>query len=114
MAKLTPVRNRAGELYGYAHWCPGCKQAHVFHTVKASDSAPVWSFDGNMEKPTFSPSMRQFLPARKDESGAIKRPEQTLCHYFLKAGELEFLKDSTGHDLRGKVPLPEFPEEGKQ
>lgn len=109
MSKLIPVSNRNGELYGYAHWCPGCKHAHVFHTIKASDSAPCWTFDGNMEMPTFSPSMREFYPEMKNPDGSVRRPEKTLCHYFLKDGEIEFLNDSTCHDLRGKIVLPDFP-----
>lgn len=109
MSKLVPCRNSEGVLYGYAHWCPGCGHAHVFHVVKASDSAPCWSFDGNMELPTFGPSMREYMPERKNADGSVRNPEKTLCHYFLKKGEIEFLGDSTEHQLRGKVPLPDFP-----
>lgn len=46
-------------------WCPGCDQRHHF-TVELLDPdwrrpdgqpEPVWQWDGNLESPTFSPSM---------------------------------------------------------
>jgi hypothetical protein len=52
-----------------------------------------WTFDGNSDKPTFSPSMN-----------IVGR-----CHYLLKEGMLQFLGDCN-HELAGKiVPLPELP-----
>lgn len=104
---LVEKRNRAGELYGYSHWCAGCRCVHTFHVV---GPGPVWTFNGNMEKPTFSPSMRYFIPARKDVVGKIIESEVTLCHYFLTDGEIDYLADSSDHELRGKHPLQPIPE----
>lgn len=88
--------------HGYAHWCPGCRIAHHFNVGGAS--GPQWTFDGNVELPTFAPSMRSFQPAMAG------RPEVTLCHYFLRAGVIEYLGDCA-HALKGKsVTLPDFPE----
>lgn len=98
---LVERRNRAGELYGYSHWCAGCRCVHTFHVV---GPGPVWTFNGNMERPTFTPSMRSFLPAHDG------KPEQTLCHYFLTDGEINYLTDSSDHELRGKHPLQPIPE----
>jgi hypothetical protein len=56
-----------------------------------------WSFDGNLEAPTFSPSIlvNPGLP-----SGAKGR-----CHSFIRAGRIEFLGDC-GHPLAGQtVPM---------
>ena len=94
MAKLT-----RGDLGGagkaYHFWCPGCEGYHRFD-VRTDGGRPSWSFDGNMERPTFSPSLLY--------------PEKTpRCHLFLKAGRIEFLADC-GHALAGKiVELPELP-----
>lgn len=51
----------------YTHvfvWCPGCDGVHsptieVFNDYKRSDGSPwpVWSFNQNLEKPTFEPSI---------------------------------------------------------
>jgi hypothetical protein len=46
-------------------FCPGCQQQHRFTVeilngsfTRADGSAkPVWTFDGNFERPTFTPSM---------------------------------------------------------
>lgn len=67
-------------------YCPGCQEAHLFEV-------PTWSFGGDYEKPTFSPSL--LLPGK--------------CHLYLQEGKITFLSDST-HELRGRViDLPEAP-----
>jgi len=57
-----------------------------------------WSFDGNFESPTFSPSLLntwQFVGGK---------PEKR-CHLFVKNGQIEYCSDST-HSLAGKtVPM---------
>ena len=92
---------------GYGHYCPGCRCAHIFWTML--DGKSRWAFDGNIEKPSFSPSMRSFLPAIP----ALNEPEVTLCHYILTAGVINFLPDSSDHSLRGNVPVPPFPADYK-
>lgn len=40
-------------------WCPGCDSMHPF-TVESDgqlNSGTTWSWDGNLERPTFSPSL---------------------------------------------------------
>lgn len=84
---------------GYIFWCPGCKCAHHVTT----DIEPAWHFDGDVNLPTFSPSVRVYRPAEKD------RAEETLCHLFLTKGNLLFLSDCK-HDLAGQtIPLPDLP-----
>lgn len=96
---------------GYSHWCPGCEQMHIL-----PDS---WTFDGNLEKPTFSPSfkhsgiLRPFVVGEwvgewvRDENG---NTIPFVCHYILTAGVLNFCGDCT-HALVGKsIPLPKLPE----
>jgi len=110
--KLKSVVNSKGQLVGYTHWCAGCRSRHMFNVSVPGEppSRPCWTFDGNMEKPTFSPSMRSYRPAC--EVDGVKYPEVTLCHYFLRAGEIEYLNDSTLHSLRGKHPLMDIPTDG--
>jgi hypothetical protein len=98
-----------GERSGFTHWCPGCDAAHEYVTErrdgKHDADHPVWTFNGNVESPTFSPSMRLFIPAHDG------LPMKTMCHYILTAGKIEFCIDSA-HALSGKiVPLPELPPE---
>ena len=96
---------------GFAHWCPGCEEVH-----RLPDS---WSFNGDLEKPTFAPSFKHsgircvFADGKwtgewvRDASG---NTVPYVCHYTLTAGQLQFCSDST-HALAGKtVPLPQLPE----
>ena len=79
-----------------------------------SDDAPdrpSWTFDGNMESPTFGPSIRCFTTETTDDNDKpLPHPvERTLCHYFIKAGKIEFCGDSP-HALAGRtVDLPDWP-----
>ena len=72
--------------------CPGCESV-----VRIKG----WVFDGNVEKPTFSPSVLTTMP---DGDGSY------VCHSFIRNGKIEFLLDCT-HALSGKtVDLPAIPE----
>lgn len=101
--KLRSVKSTYGgvERKAIAHWCPGCRHAHTIWTL--NPSRPEWQWDGNVETPTVSPSIRIFTPAHDGE------PERTNCHYFLKSGNIEFCSDSD-HAFAGQtVPLPDLP-----
>lgn len=88
-------------------WCPGCDYQHPFW-VQDPDKAPttddhVWTWDGNMDHPTFAPS----LLVHPDPNATPPRPR---CHSFLRAGRWEFLADSE-HELAGHtVDLPPLPD----
>lgn len=95
-SKLRSVKDTGGG-EGFAHWCPGCDGVHVIMFKRGSFPGPIWTYDGNAEAPTCSPSIRLF-----DKDG-------TICHYFLKGGEIDFCGDCR-HALSGtKVPLPVWP-----
>jgi hypothetical protein len=101
------VHGQTQEPMGWAHWCPGCKHEHVFYI----EYGPVrWTFDGNLEQPTFKKSMLIYTPERKDDAGKVVRQQITRCHYHLVAGWLHFCKDSP-HFAGKKMPLPDLPPE---
>lgn len=101
-------------------WCPGCEvrddglesvMSGGLHMLAVSGDAtdhPVWGFDGNLQKPTLTPSIKTSIP---DPSGIPGKPPLFVCHSFLKAGVFQFLNDST-HKYKGKkvpmVPLPDW------
>ena len=92
--KLLHLSSATGEVYVF--WCPGCQETHVFTT--RYQGRPSWQFDGNLEEPTFSPSL--LYPDKKPR-----------CHLFLRKGILEYLGDCD-HPLAGQqVPLSELPPE---
>lgn len=88
-------------------YCPACKTYHeVNHT---------WSFNGNYEAPTFSPSVRVTSGHyNKRGIGACwctfnkEHPESpapftcSLCHLFVTDGKIQYLDDCS-HELAGQT-----------
>jgi hypothetical protein len=75
--------------------CPGCDRQHGY---RIKGAGPVWNWNGDMERPTFSPSLLVTYPA-------MEGVPQRTCHLFLTDGKLQFLSDCT-HALAGQtVPL---------
>ena len=80
--------------------CPACGFEHSFNVDlenHGKHSNDVWSFDGDYEKPTFSPSMGWNLQKTYEH--------HPVCHSFVKNGVWEYLNDCT-HGMAGrKVPM---------
>ena len=96
---------------GYVHWCPACNEAHYIAVHKPLANGASWTFDGNVDAPTFNPSVRVEIPEHSYADGEGGRRYHPLerCHYFIRSGHIEFCGDCT-HALAGKtVPLPEWP-----
>lgn len=96
--------------HGYMHWCPGCKHLHHINVEVPCKNGAVWKFDGNIERPTFDPSVNHLTP-KVDAEGDPIIPYQwePLCHYFIKKGQIQYCGDSK-HQYRGQtIPLPELP-----
>jgi hypothetical protein len=74
MAKVLDLKRPNGEFGAHAIYCKGCDNYHAF------DSG--WTFNGDYEKPTFSPSMlvNQSHPERR-------------CHSFVTDGKIQYLSD---------------------
>lgn len=68
-------------------WCPGCGEPHG---VPFEGARSNWTFDGNVEAPTLSPSL------------LVRHGDERRCHLFVRAGKLQFLGDST-HHLAGQT-----------
>lgn len=100
---------------GFHHWCDGCKELHILPMYGG------WTFNGNLDKPTFSPSFKhEGLRIETDEKTGkwtgewLKddqgKPIPYICHYVLTNGILNYCSDST-HEMAGKsVSLPPLPE----
>lgn len=74
--------------------CPACGSHHAIAVQPGPQPGPVWEWNGSLETPTCSPSVRHRWP------GADGREFQ--CHYFIKEGRLHYCTDST-HELAGKT-----------
>mgnify|MGYP003386221911 CR=1 FL=1 len=94
----------AGESHeAYTFYCPGCEHTHIYYVKwgeRSKQQSPTWNFNGNMERPTFTPSL-----LNKCDWGAFKENPQ-ICHLFLTNGILEFCSDSTHKYAGQKIPLP--------
>ena len=107
--KLTKVDEKEGEAYTFD--CPGCRMSHVIyvsyspdHQARRGSNEPRWGFNGDLEKPTFTPSLLVRWDYSKEEHGFV---EKNVCHSFIRNGNIEFLTDCT-HKLSGKTaPLSE-------
>lgn len=91
--KVYKVINKKRELLGYSFHCPGCGYQHCYHTEKPNPIGAIWTFNGDLEKPTFKDS----LLVNKSREGGYP-----LCHLFVTDGEIRFLSDCT-HKLAGQT-----------
>lgn len=109
---------------GLSFFCPGCKHAHRIQ--HGEGPGPRWGWNGNAEKPTFTPSvlvrgirddMDEATQAAYDAlgpsqiRGAIDDPRfRSVCHTFVTDGRIQFLGDCT-HSLAGQtVDMSPWPE----
>jgi hypothetical protein len=89
----------------YMFHCPGCDNGHIFH-CRTDGGQPSWDFNGNLERPTFSPSIKL--------DGHLGHGKFGTCHSYVRDGRIEFLSDCT-HDLAGRsVELPTAAEIGRR
>ena len=82
MPKAERINRQNGEFGGYTIYCQGCKTHHVFDKR--------WTFNGDFEKPTFSPSM------------LVNKDKPNRCHSFVRDGKIQFLDDCF-HELKGQT-----------
>lgn len=114
MERISAKLARVGRVDGYwtpgqvAHWCPACNSLHPFALETRNHSGAIWTWDGDVDRPTFSPSMNIRIGPINPNGDAEER-HIDVCHYFLRGGRIEFLGDCT-HAMRGQtVDLPDMP-----
>lgn len=100
-----------------AFWCPGCEELHQVRVRPAP--SPSWDFNGDYDRPTFSPSILvrtgHYVPGHKAgdncwctfcaEDKADGNPPGfscKQCHSFVRDGHIQFLGDCS-HALAGKT-----------
>ncbi len=85
---------------GWMIRCPACNW-HEFPKVGRPGAS--WTFNGDLERPTFSPSMNELIngPGPHHNSEVPTR----RCHFIVTYGQIQFCGDCT-HELNGKtMPL---------
>lgn len=105
---LTAITGAEGKAFLF--YCPACGNSHFF-AVNAS-RGPSWNFDGKMDAPTFTPSLKigGTEPITDDEHAAIMRGEKIVprprcCHLNVTAGKITYHGDCT-HKMSGQtIPM---------
>lgn len=104
-AKLIDVDDNGVYYQSLAFVCPGCalrengrwSGLHMI-PVNTDKKSPSWDWNGDLEKPTLSPSI------------LTNGHSSFVCHSFLTDGVFNFLTDST-HPLSGQqIPIPDLPD----
>ena len=92
------LKHKGQDWLGFDVRCPGCKYDHrimVNYGIQSEKQEPKWTFNNNLDKPTFSPSL---LCREIDEQNNVKY----VCHSFIRDGQWQYLSDCT-HLLAGKT-----------
>lgn len=72
-------------------YCPACNRNHEIGIKNAEFPQPIWGFNDDYNKPTFTPSINV---VSGDENG------KTICHSFVTDGKIQYLDDCT-HSMAG-------------
>lgn len=120
--KLKRAESPAGGGTTYVFFCPGCKDHHQVWV--GQPGRPSWEFNGDMGRPTFSPSLLITTGCKTSRHKPgdncwctynAENPDQPApfkcerCHSFVRDGRIQFLTDCT-HALAGQtVDLPDLP-----
>lgn len=83
----------------YAVWCEGFQCNHIIPTIKSEWATIIWEFNGDLEKPTFTPSVRISYEEPDELNGPRK---DRCCHFFITNGMIQYLSDCT-HEYAGKT-----------
>lgn len=90
--RVVPWLDRAPDqplrpkLVGVVFDCPGCGCAHAISTTGKNDVGAQWSWNGNYERPTITPSI------------LYRKVNEVTCHSTITNGVIKFLPDCT-HSL---------------
>lgn len=96
--------------WGYTQYdfhCPGCGHKHTY-VVAGPGTGPRWQFNGDVNKPTFTPSLLNRWGRHADPTWQEPEdPEPSMgwsgtCHLYVTNGQIQYLGDCS-HDLAGKT-----------
>lgn len=92
-------------------FCPGCQEFHAVYLADDHYSGPTWTWNGDVNFPTITPSI--MIKTGKHVDPSWEEPEgekewSTICHSLITNGYIHFVTDST-HGLAGtSIALPEL------
>lgn len=77
----------------YVFWCPACRNTHCINV--GGDWKVNWEFNGNAERPTFTPSVKNTWDNQEENL-------HLCCHFNITDGRIIYHGDCT-HELAGKT-----------
>lgn len=95
-------------VHTYLFWCPGCNKSHPYRVARhpnEPEHTPVWGFNGDLERPTFTPSLLVFPSAPRPDGSVYQR----RCHLFVTDGKIIYCGDSDHALANQTVDLPDWP-----
>ena len=99
--KLKVIAPESGSAGDFSFFCPGCGLEHLVWTTTRNDNQAIWSFNGNLKRPTFAPSI------------LVRFGQERVCHSFVTDGKIQYLQDCT-HEIAGTtVDLPDTNQENE-
>ena len=131
--KVKIVATKENEFYGIRFNCPACKHATVlcvnwlpkgYVESPTAQGKPHWGFNGDFEKPTFTPSVLtrygHYATASQQPGECAcdfqeRYPDEepwpwpcAICHSYLTDGKIQFLSDCTHVLANQTVDLPDI------
>jgi len=82
----------------YSFYCPGCKHQHSY-TI--NDDGTGWYFNGNIDSPSFTPSLLNRIKVKNETTG-VYDIEKERCHLVITDGKIVYYSDCQ-HELAGKI-----------
>lgn len=117
--KLTPKLHQrffSPEKSHFVFYCPGCGRTHWYYVGPGFVHPRRWEFNGNIDLPSFTPSLRNSIQD-VDEEGEPKVDQNgnpvmvTKCHLYVTAGKISYCGDCQ-HALNGQtVDMVDLPKD---
>jgi len=82
----------------YSFYCVGCKHQHSYTVF---DDNTGWQFNGNLDSPSFTPSLLNVAKELNEKTG-VYDIEKSRCHLFVTNGKIIYCGDCT-HELSGNT-----------
>ena len=108
MSRATILKDSQGRFWRIGIRCPAGHDHNLpvdwtppgMERSPENAGKPVWGFNGDLERPTFTPSV-------------LWTTGHDICHSFVRDGRIQFLPDCTHALASQTVELPEIEERPK-
>jgi hypothetical protein len=85
------------------YWLIRCPAQNGHHTIpKVGRTGASWTFNGNYERPTFSPSVNDLVNPSDHKHFNPECPADQRCHFSVTDGRIKYHEDCT-HSFKGQT-----------